>query len=167
MQRFYEEGRGKILKKYAVYSFKIGEIVVMEEDGFLTDLFIRNGKREFYGIQEETLVLRQTADELEKYFSGKLKSFTVPVALHGTPFQRTVWQALREIPYGETRTYQQIAEDIGNPKACRAVGAANGRNPIWIIIPCHRVIGKDGGMTGYAGGLEAKGFLLELEKENR
>lgn len=155
------------MKKYAVYPFTIGKIVIMEEAGMVTDLFFFDGEPSFSGISQETPVLKQTAAELKEYFSGKRKSFTVPLAPNGTQFQRSVWQALGNIPYGETRTYQQIAEEIGKPKACRAVGMANRYNPIWILVPCHRVVGKDGGLTGYAGGLERKQFLLDLEQENR
>ena len=87
--------------------------------------------------------------------------------MHGTPFQQAVWAALQAIPYGQTRSYQQIAAQIGNPKACRAVGMANHRNPVGVIVPCHRVIGKNGGLTGYAGGLAVKQALLALEEANR
>lgn len=160
------------MKKYISSLFAIGQIVMMEEKGVLTDLFILDRKwtmdRSLKGtvVEEETPVLRRTQKELEEYFSGERTRFTIPLAPKGTSFQQTVWQALLEIPYGETRTYRQIAERIGNPKACRAVGLANSRNPIWILVPCHRVIGKNGSLTGYAGGLDKKHFLLELEREN-
>ena len=108
-------------------------------------------------------ILKQTEAELEEYFAGKRTEFTVPLDTRGTPFQRQVWEALRGIPYGETRTYGQIANQLGNAKATRAVGAANGRNPVAIIAPCHRVIGFSGKLTGFAGGLEAKAHLLHLE----
>ena len=109
-------------------------------------------------------VLIETARQLTVYFAGALTAFTVPLDFHGTDFQKSVWQALVEIPFGETRTYAAIARQIGRPKAVRAVGAANGRNPISIIAPCHRVIGSDGTLTGFAGGLDAKRFLLGLER---
>ncbi len=109
---------------------------------------------------------RETARQLEAYFSGKLKSFDIKLAPEGTEFQKSVWNALCEIPYGETRTYKDIAVSIGNPKAYRAVGLANNRNPIAIIVPCHRVIGADGKLTGYASGLDVKEFLLKLEENN-
>lgn len=105
--------------------------------------------------------------QLDAYFSGKRKSFDLPLDLKGTEFQRRVWRALREIPYGETRSYKQIAEASGNPKACRAVGGASHRNPVLIIVPCHRVIGSDKSLTGFGCGLSAKEFLLRLERENR
>ncbi len=107
---------------------------------------------------------REAVRQLEAYFSGKLKSFDLKLAPEGTEFQKSVWRALCKIPYGETRTYKDIAESIGNPKAYRAVGLANNRNPISIIVPCHRVIGSNGKLTGYACGLDIKAFLLNLEQ---
>ena len=108
-------------------------------------------------------ILDKARRELDLYFAGRLKQFTVPVDPKGTEFQRTCWAALQKIPYGRTRSYAQQAVAIGNPKAMRAVGLANGRNPIAVIIPCHRVIGADGSLTGFGGGLPRKKFLLELE----
>ncbi|MDH6280116.1 methylated-DNA--[protein]-cysteine S-methyltransferase [Prescottella agglutinans] len=102
--------------------------------------------------------------QLGEYFAGDRTEFTMPLAPRGTEFQQRVWAALRTIPYGETWTYLELAEHLGNPAAIRAVAAANGRNPIGIIVPCHRVIGSDGSLTGYAGGLEKKRFLLDLER---
>ena len=104
------------------------------------------------------------AEQLEAYFAGKRTTFSLPLRPAGTAFQLAVWQALTEIPYGETRSYGEIAAAVGNPKAARAVGMANNRNPISILIPCHRVIGSTGALVGYGGGLEKKLFLLELEK---
>lgn len=101
--------------------------------------------------------------ELQEYFQGSRRQFTVPLDLRGTPFQLSVWAALSEIPYGQTRTYAQIAQRIGKPRAVRAVGAANGCNPVAIVVPCHRVIGKDGSLVGYSGGLDIKEDLLQLE----
>ena len=115
--------------------------------------------------RSEPAVLRQTVEELTAYFAGTLRCFTVPVAPAGTPFQQQVWAALRQIPYGTTCSYRAIAEAVGRPKACRAVGMANHRNPIPILIPCHRVVGADGQLTGYAGGLSVKQALLRLEGE--
>lgn len=114
-----------------------------------------------------TPLLAAAAEQLEAYFAGRLDRFDLPVALSGTPFQGKVWQALRQIPYGETRTYQEIAAAVGNPAACRAVGMANHHNPLAIVVPCHRVIGKNGALTGYAGGLDRKRFLLDLERRRR
>ncbi len=108
--------------------------------------------------------LRQAVDQLERYFSGERVQFTCPLDLYGTPFQLKVWNALTRIPYGETRSYAQIACEIGHANAVRAVGAANGANPVAIIVPCHRVIGSNGSLTGYGGGLPTKAWLLVLEK---
>lgn len=102
--------------------------------------------------------------QLCAYLAGKRPTLDFPCRCNGTPFQQKVWKALRQIPYGEVRTYRQIAESIGSPRSCRAVGNANRKNPIWIAIPCHRCVGADGSLTGYAGGLEMKRALLELER---
>lgn len=111
-------------------------------------------------------LLRRAAEELGAYFAGRRRDFTLPLDPRGSDFQRQVWQALRSIPYGQTRTYGQIAEQIGRRRAARAVGMANNRNPIAILIPCHRVIGSDGSMTGYAAGIAIKERLLALERRN-
>jgi methylated-DNA-[protein]-cysteine S-methyltransferase len=116
-------------------------------------------------VPEPEAILVRAIQNLEEYFSGKTKRFSVPLDLRGTPFQRAVWSALLEIPYGETRSYGQVAKRIGKPNAARAVGMACHRNPIGIIIPCHRVIGASGDLTGYAGGLEMKRRLLALERQ--
>jgi methylated-DNA-[protein]-cysteine S-methyltransferase len=108
-------------------------------------------------------VLCQAETELSAYFKGDLKVFTTPISASGTVFQKQVWHALTSIPYGETWSYQQLADAIGNPKAVRAVGLANGKNPVSVIVPCHRVIGKNGKLTGYAGGLARKEWLLKHE----
>ena len=113
---------------------------------------------------EATPLLRKAAEEIGDYFAGSRRKFTLPLAPEGTPFQQKVWEALRTIPYGETRTYKQIAIQIGHNQSFRAVGMANNRNPIVIVVPCHRVIGYDGKLTGYAGGLDVKEQLLALEK---
>ena len=104
--------------------------------------------------------------QLSEYFEGARRTFDVELAADGTPFQRRVWQALANIPYGETRSYGEIAAAIGNPRAAMAVGGANGSNPLPIVVPCHRVIGSDGSLTGFGGGLAAKRYLLDLEREN-
>ncbi len=113
---------------------------------------------------EQHPVLVETERQSEEYFAGKRKTFSVALDLRGTRFQKDVWEALLAIPFGETRSYGQLARQLGNPRATRAVGAANGRNPVSIIVPCHRVIGSSGKLTGFAGGLEAKAHLLRLEK---
>ncbi|WP_180064967.1 methylated-DNA--[protein]-cysteine S-methyltransferase [Acinetobacter sp. YH16037] len=110
------------------------------------------------------LILLKTAQQLNEYFAGKRQQFDLPLDFEGTAFQQQVWQALLTIPFGETRSYKQIAEQIGNVKAVRAVGAANGKNPISIIAPCHRVVGVNGKLVGFAGGLENKEILLKIEK---
>jgi O-6-methylguanine DNA methyltransferase len=108
-------------------------------------------------------LIRETARQLEVYFKGELTRFDIPLDLRGTPFQLKVWQALRRIPYGETRSYGELARAVGKPKACRAVGGANGRNPVGIIVPCHRVIAASGGLGGFGCGLAYKRKLLDLE----
>ncbi|MDD2693593.1 MAG: methylated-DNA--[protein]-cysteine S-methyltransferase [Candidatus Gracilibacteria bacterium] len=127
----------------------------------------RNIQKSFSStIQEgENLILTQTKKELSEYFAGIRKTFSIPLEFYGTDFQEKSWQALRMIPYGETRNYLEQATMIGNPKAVRAIGGANHRNPIIIIIPCHRVIGKNKSLTGYAGGIERKKWLLEHERK--
>ena len=109
---------------------------------------------------------KQLERELAEWFAGARRDFNIPIALRGTPFQRSVWEALRAIPYGTVRSYGDLARSLGKPEAARAAGAANGRNPIAVIVPCHRVIGANGTLTGYAGGLERKRFLLACEKRN-
>ncbi len=110
-------------------------------------------------------ILDRSAEELLDYFAGTRTSFDLPLAPRGTPFQQQVWAALRTIPYGETRSYGELAAAIGRPKSARAVGAANGRNPLSIVIPCHRVVGADGSLTGFAGGVDTKRQLLDLESQ--
>ena len=112
-------------------------------------------------------VLLETQKQLTEYFAGKRQQFNLPLDFEGTEFQKKVWQALLSIPFGETRSYRDIAEQVGNVKAVRAVGAANGKNPISIIAPCHRVVGVNGKLVGFAGGLENKDILLKLEKSNK
>ena len=114
----------------------------------------------------ESDAFADVAEQLDAYFAGSLRTFDVDLQLGGTEFQQRVWAALQTIPYGETRSYGEIAEQIGSPGAFRAVGLANGRNPISIIVPCHRVVGSSGNLTGYGGGIDRKRLLLHLEKEN-
>lgn len=144
---------------------KIGSMSIVEEDNKIVE--IRNHKNvEENAVKKNTQLLKETEKQLNEYFEGKRKKFDVPLNPKGTKFMKDVWTALQDIPYGEVRTYQQIAEKVGNPKASRAVGMANHRNPIPIIIPCHRVIGSNGKLVGYALGMDRKKFLLEWEKEN-
>jgi methylated-DNA-[protein]-cysteine S-methyltransferase len=112
-------------------------------------------------------ILVETEQQLTEYFAGRRQGFSIPLEMRGTPFQRSVWEALLEIPFGETKSYSQVATQLGRPRATRAVGAASGRNPLSIVVPCHRVIGSSGELTGYAGGLEAKVQLLKIESEGR
>lgn len=113
--------------------------------------------------QGETALLREARKQLAAYFAGRLRTFDLPIAPRGTTFQRRVWHALRDIPYGDTRSYADVARHLGKPTATRAVGAANGRNPVPIVVPCHRVLGSDGSLTGFGGGIDTKRFLLRLE----
>lgn len=126
----------------------------------------RPGRLHLSGLVQDEAhpILVKTEQQLDEYFAGKRKSFSIALDARGTPFQKRVWEALQAIAYGETRSYGQLAARLGHPKAVRAVGAAIGRNPVSIVVPCHRVIGASGKLTGFAGGLEAKAFLLRLEE---
>jgi methylated-DNA-[protein]-cysteine S-methyltransferase len=138
---------------------------LVENGVAVTNVFFRSEKKPPDTKEHSTPLLRRVARQIEEYLNGKRTEFDLPLKPEGTEFQRAVWKALQTIPYGETRSYRDIAEQIGSPKACRAVGMANHRNPITIIIPCHRVIGTDGSLTGYGGGLKLKQQLLDLEKQ--
>lgn len=149
-----------------IYESPVGALTILaEKKGIRAIKFGEDEEVKSTGKPNE--MTRWAVKELEEYFQGKRKEFTVPCRPEGTDFQKRVWEALTRIPYGETRTYKEIAVEIGNPGASRAVGMANNKNPVPIIIPCHRVIGSDGKLTGYAGGLGVKEFLLNLERENR
>lgn len=152
------------MKYLYFYDTVVGKICLAEEDNFITNLYFRDEWDLKDSEIKETPLIKEAKKQLDQYFDGIRKDFDLPLRPEGTDFQRRVWQALLEIPYGETRYYGQIAESIGNPKAPRAVGLANNRNPISIIIPCHRVIGKNGKLVGYGGGLHVKELLLKLEK---
>lgn len=150
--------------KYAFYNFEFGILKI----GYTETSVISIKTSDKIDDKDEHSKLSDTAHEqICEYMSGRRKSFDFPYELHGTEFQKRVWHELSRIPYGETRTYKQIAEAAGNPKASRAAGAANGKNPIWIVVPCHRVIGTDGKLTGYAGGLELKKALLDIEQSEK
>lgn len=156
---------------YTVIQSPVGALTLVASDVGLAAILWENDRpnRVRLPVSHEDKghpVLCETARQLEGYFAGELKRFSVPLDFRGTPFQKRVWHALLTIPYGETRSYRDIATQLGNPKAVRAVGAANGRNPISIIAPCHRVIGASGTLTGFAGGLKAKAYLLDLESAN-
>ncbi len=151
-----------------IYQTKIGPIEIIEENGKITKLhFIKPEelKQQQKLQQQETSLIKQTYTQIKEYLEGKRKQFTIPIQPKGTPFQMRVWQELQKISYGQTKSYQDIANAIGNPKACRAVGMANHNNPIAIIIPCHRVIGKNHKLVGYAGGIDIKEKLLDIENE--
>lgn len=147
----------------------VGRLFLVADDNALRTLAFESNwpllKSKLENInKKETLLLTQVETQLSEYFEQKRKKFDIPIHLEGTAFQKKVWQALSHIPYGQTATYQEQAIKIKSPHAVRAVGRTNGLNPISIILPCHRVIGKSGKLTGYAGGLSAKEFLLRLEK---
>ena len=156
--------------RYATFmDSPIGKLQLAEEDGKLTHLlFVSHNTLEDLGleaVEKETPLLKKTKKQLKEYFAGKRKEFDLPLAPSGTPFQMKCWEGLRTIPYGETRTYRDIAAYAGNPKAVRAAGGANHNNPISVIVPCHRVVGSTGSLTGFGGGLEAKAYLLNLEQK--
>lgn len=153
------------MKYYIDIACDIGTVRIVEEDGNIISV---HTMREITDVQEdmkqeETSLLAEARRQLGEYFIGERKVFNLPLQPKGTPFQLLVWEQLKQIPYGETRSYGQIAAAIGNPKASRAVGGANNKNPIGILIPCHRVIGASGKLVGYAGGLDVKAKLLEIE----
>ena len=147
----------------------VGKLKLVASDKGLAAILWENDKPSrvrFDALVEDKKhpLLVETEAQLNAYFAGKRKTFTVPLDPTGTPFQRKVWNALSEIPFSETRSYGQLAKQVGNAHASRAVGAANGKNPLSIIVPCHRAIGASGKLTGFAGGLETKAFLLKLEQ---
>ena len=155
---------------YKIILSPVGELkLVASDEGLVAILWENdNPKRVKLGALVENSdhpILLETERQLKEYFQGKRKSFSLKLDLMGTKFQNDVWQALMAIPFGETRSYGQLARQLGNPRATRAVGAANGRNPISIAVPCHRVIGASGKLTGFAGGLGTKAHLLELERD--
>lgn len=155
------------------YDTGIGRLLITEDGKGITGVSLVAEGENTAGSQEATLkyrlceteLLKKTAKQLNEYFQGSRKEFDLSLNPSGTDFQKKVWKALQAIPYGETRSYKQIAEAVGNPRASRAVGMANHNNPIMCIIPCHRVIGANGKLVGYAGGLDIKEKLLNLEKK--
>ncbi|EQB40015.1 hypothetical protein M947_03045 [Sulfurimonas hongkongensis] len=143
----------------------IGNMIATADDGAITSFdFVKDGEV-FQMINVSSPLLLRLEEEIFEYFAGERKEFTLPLSPSGTEFQKGVWKTLLDIPYGETISYATEAKKFGNPKAIRAVANANGKNPISILIPCHRVIASDGGMGGYSGGLDKKKFLLSLESE--
>ena len=152
------------IKNIYYYQTLIGRIGIADNGDTITDVVLHGEKAPVNCRINESQLIKSAAAQINEYLAGRRKIFDLPLMAEGTRFQQQVWQALQGIPYGETRSYQQIAEQIGNIKACRAVGMANNRNPIAIVIPCHRVIGKNGTLVGYGGGLDVQARLLELEK---
>lgn len=150
----------QIMKKFS-YNTPIGKIWIAEKENKICAVSLNEITT---GQNIETPLIYETHKQLQEYFNKKRKTFDLPLLLSGTEFQKRVWQALIEIPYGKTMTYKEVAAKIGNPSAQRAVGMANHNNKIMIIIPCHRVIGQNGQLTGYAGGIDVKQFLLNLEQ---
>ena len=145
-----------------------------KEDGFISDVDVKINQQEPYNSEysggynneQKSALLKEACIQLGEYFQGKRKTFDLPIRYAGTPFQESVWKELQNIPYGETRSYEDIAAKIGNPKAVRAVGQANNRNKILLIVPCHRVIHKNGDISGFACGIETKKYLLDLERSH-
>jgi len=156
------------MKTFYSYTYGgVGKIEIGTESKRITDVhFAKSFVPPSEYSRKETPLHRKAAEQLREYFDGKLKVFDLPIAPVGTEFQIRCWEALLQVPYGETRSYGDIARAAGSPKGFRAVGMANNRNPIAMIIPCHRIIGSDGKLVGYGGGLDIKVFLLELERKN-
>jgi methylated-DNA-[protein]-cysteine S-methyltransferase len=155
---------------YTEMESPVGRLRLVGEEGALRQVWFVEGRRRKAPRRDWKQDERPFAEvmrQLQAYFAGELREFDVPLVMEGTEFQLSVWNELRRIPYGETRTYGELAEMIGKPKAVRAVGLANGQNPIPIIVPCHRVIGSNGSLTGFGGGIENKKKLLELERGQR
>lgn len=152
------------MKNIFFYHTYLGQIGIAEEDNKVTNVFFTNPENYYL---KETDILKEASRQLYEYLQGKRQVFSIPLAPNGTEFMKRVWKSLCDIPYGETRSYKDIATDIGNEKACRAVGQANNRNPIPIFIPCHRVIGSNGNLIGYSSGLKIKKLLLQIENQYR
>ncbi|MYT71622.1 methylated-DNA-[protein]-cysteine S-methyltransferase [Streptomyces sp. PsTaAH-137] len=155
-------------KQHTVIDSPYGPLtLVADADGILCGLYMTDQRHrpaeETFGVRDER-PFGAVIDQLNAYFQGESTTFDLPLALDGTPFQRSVWAQLQRIPYGETRTYGELAEALGKPNASRAVGLANGKNPVGVIVPCHRVIGANGDLTGYGGGLDRKRRLLDFER---
>lgn len=146
---------------YTQMASPIGELLLFGDEHSLRGLYMDARRRD--GWRSATAPFQLAREQLEQYFAGERSEFDIPLDLRGSEFQRSVWDALLTIPYGETRSYGEIAKQIGRPDRARAVGSANGRNPVSIVVPCHRVIGADGSLVGYGGGLERKRWLLEHE----
>lgn len=153
------------MKKVYVYSSPVGKLGIdVDEKGLRKIEFLKDDAIDV--VDGDNELVMEVKRQLNEYFRGERKTFDLPLALCGTPFQLKVWEALQTIPYGDTRSYKEIAIQVGSPKGCHAVGMANNKNPIPIIIPCHRVVGGNGKLVGYAGGLDKKEYLLEVENCN-
>lgn len=152
---------------HTVIDSPLGELTLVARDGVLAGLYLPEHRHrpalETFG-ERDSSPFGEVVVQLAEYFAGRRREFDLPLSMAGTPFQRTVWDALREIPLGETVSYGELAARIGRPTASRAVGLANGKNPISVIVPCHRVVGSTGGLTGYGGGIERKRMLLGFER---
>jgi methylated-DNA-[protein]-cysteine S-methyltransferase len=159
-----------LTRTHVIVDSPVGRLTLVAEQGRLSGLFMDEQRHAPHDAdlgmpgERDDEPFASAAEQLAAYFCGELTAFDLPIAPAGTPFQLRVWDALRTIPYGQTLTYGQLASQIGSPAASRAVGLANGRNPISVVVPCHRVIGADGSLTGYGGGLHRKRFLLDLER---
>ncbi|MFV0126981.1 methylated-DNA--[protein]-cysteine S-methyltransferase [Streptomyces sp. HMX112] len=155
-----------MMRQHTVVDSPYGPLTLVATDGVLSGLYMTGQRHrppeETFG-QPDPRPFGEVVHQLDAYCAGRLTAFDLPLRLAGTPFQRRVWELLRTIPYGETRSYGELAGALGAPRASRAVGLANGRNPIGIIVPCHRVVGASGGLTGYGGGLDRKRRLLAFE----
>jgi methylated-DNA-[protein]-cysteine S-methyltransferase len=152
---------------YTMIDSPIGELLLLGDEQTLHGLYMQGGRKPMRVApdwQRSATPFALATAQLHEYFDGQRVAFDLPLQMRGTPFERRVWSALQDIPYGETESYGELAQRIGQPSAPRAVGLANGRNPISVIVPCHRVIGADGSLTGYGGGVERKRALLELEQ---
>lgn len=147
-----------------IHKTEIGNLKIVEKDGSITEISL--SKDEADKAQKETSLIVEAKKQLDEYFRVERKVFDLPLSPQGTEFQQKVWNALLDVPYGEVKSYKDIARAVGNEKASRAIGMANNKNPILIIIPCHRIIGSDGSLVGYGCGLEMKKRLLDLEKAN-
>jgi methylated-DNA-[protein]-cysteine S-methyltransferase len=156
-------------RTHGVMDCPIGKLTLVASDGILAGVYMEQQRHlpaeETFGEYDDE-PFGSVRGQLTEYFAGERTEFDLPLAMAGTPFQQTVWAALRDIPYGETISYGQLADRIGRPTASRAVGLANGRNPVSIIVPCHRVVGSTGDLTGYGGGIERKRALLAFEKSS-
>lgn len=153
-------------EKYYIYNTEIGKIIITENDGNIINISSRIKECQKNALLEETKTIKLCFKQIDEYLKGKRKTFDLPFEITGTNFQKKAWQELMNISYGETKTYKEIARNLGNEKLARAVGLANYKNPLFFLVPCHRVIGSKGNLVGYAMGIDAKKKLIEMEKRN-